>query len=81
MNNAFNPLYESVFAVSVLVLSLVMLKGVFRKVTAYLGIFTAVCGFIALGLFKFLGVGYLWWWVPFMGWFTTAGSRLLKLKR
>lgn len=81
MNNAFNPLYESVFAVSVLILSLVMLKGVFRKVTAYLGIFTAVCGFIALGLFKFIGIGYLWWRVPFMGWFTTVGVRLLKLKR
>jgi len=36
-NNAFNPLYESVFAVGVLIISLVMLKGVFHKGVAYLG--------------------------------------------
>ena len=33
-NNAFNPLYESLFGVSILILSLVMLKGIFHKGSA-----------------------------------------------
>ena len=79
INNAFNPLYESVFGVSVLIFSLVMLKGVFHKYLAWLGILTAVAAIVALFLYPVLGIGYLWWWGLFMIWFVLVGWRLFKL--
>ncbi len=81
INNAFNPLYESVFAVSILIYSLVMLKGVFQKMTGWLGILTAIAAFVALILYPVLGIGYLWWWVVFMVWFVLVGWKLYRLGR
>jgi hypothetical protein len=77
INNAFNPLYESVFAISVLILSLVMLKSVFHKIVAYLGILTAIASFTALILWPVLEIGYLWWWALFMIWFVAVGWKLI----
>jgi len=79
INNAFNPLYEAVFAVSILLLSLVMLKGVFDRKVAYIGIVTSVSAFIALALHPLLGVGYLWWWLLFLIWFIAVGVRLYRI--
>lgn len=81
INNAFNPLYESVFAISILIISLVMLKGVFHKRVAYLGIVTAISAFIALLLWPILGIGYFWWWLLFMIWFIAVGWKLYKLSK
>lgn len=81
INNAFNPLYESVFAISILFLSLVMLKGVFHKVVAYLGIITSISAFIALSLWPLVGIGYFWWWLFFMAWFLAVGWKLYRLGR
>ncbi len=78
-NNAFNPLYESVFGVSILILSLVMLKGVFHKSVAYLGMATCVAAFIGLALWPIVGVNYFWWWLLFMIWFIAAGWKLYRL--
>lgn len=80
-NNAFNPLYESVFAASILVLSLVMLKGVFPKATAIMGIATSVAAVIALSLQPILGIGYFWWWFFFLIWFVLVGWKLFRLSR
>ncbi len=79
INNAFNPLYESVFAVSILVLSSAMLKGVFPRWIAYLGILTAFSAFLALFLWPVVGIGYFWWWLLFMVWFIAAGVRLYRI--
>jgi hypothetical protein len=79
INNSFNPLYETVFATSILILSLAMLNGVFDKKIAYLGIVTSISAFIALLLFPVIGIGYFWWWLLFMFWFITIGLKLLKL--
>jgi hypothetical protein len=79
MNNAFNPLYESVFAVSILILSLVMLKGVFHKSVAYLGMATCVVAFIGLALWPIVGVNYFWWWLLFVIWFIAVGWKLYRL--
>lgn len=79
MNSAFNPLYESVFAVSILIISLVMLKGVFNKSIAYLGIATCVAGFIGLVLWPVVGIAYFWWWLFFMIWFIAVGWKLYRL--
>jgi len=79
MNNAFNPLYESLFGISILIFSLAMLKGVFHKSIAYLGVATCVAAFIALSLWPIVGVNYLWWWVFFFVWFTAVGWKLYQL--
>ncbi len=79
INNAFNPLYESVFAVSIFLVSIAMLKGVFRKLEAYLGVFTAISAFVALSLWGVIGLGYFWWWVFFIIWFLIVGWRLFRL--
>jgi hypothetical protein len=81
INNAFNPLYESVFSISILMLSLAMLKGVFDRRVAYLGILTSVSAFIALLLFPIVGIGYFWWWLLFMVWFVAIGVKLLSMGR
>lgn len=78
-NNAFNPLYESVFGVSILIFSLVMLKGVFHKSVAYLGIATCVAAFIGLALWPIVGVAYFWWWLFFKIWFIAVGWKLYRL--
>jgi len=80
-NNAFNPLYESVFAVSVLIISDVMLKGVFPRWVASVGIANAPAAIIALSLWPILGVSYFWWWALFVVWFLAVGFRLYQLGR
>ena len=79
MNNGFNPLYESLFGISILILSLVMLKGVFRKWIGYLGVVTCVAALIALSLWPVIGLGYFWWWLLFMVWFVAVGWKLYQL--
>ncbi len=78
-NNAFNPMYESMFAVGILFLSLAMLRGVFHRVIAYLGIATAISAFVALSMFGVVGLSYFWWWLLFVIWFLAAGRRLIRL--
>jgi hypothetical protein len=80
-NNAFNPFYETMFAVSILVFSLIMLKGVFHKLIAYLGLFTFAAAVIGLALQPIVGMGYFWWWVFFMIWFAAIGWTLYRLGR
>ncbi|MEJ2287056.1 MAG: hypothetical protein P8Y02_00155 [Deinococcales bacterium] len=78
-NNAFNPMYEGMFAVGILFLSLAMLRGIFPRAIAYLGIATAVSAFLALSLFGVVGVSYFWWWLLFVFWFVAAGWKLIRL--
>lgn len=79
INNAFNPLYEPLLAVSILLVSLVMLKGVFHKSIAYLGIVTCIGAFLAVSLWPVLNVNYLWWWVFLFVWLIAVGWKLLQL--
>ena len=76
-------------AIGILVISLVMLKGVFHKGVAYLGIVTGVLGIIsALGIIirplanpPPLGIGYIFYAVLNTIWFVAVGSKLYKLGR
>lgn len=77
--DSYSPLYEGVFAVSILILSLVMLRGVFPKAVAYLGLATAAAAVVALSLWPIIGMGYFWWWLFFVIWFSGAGWRLYRL--
>jgi len=79
INNAFNPLYESVFAISILFLSIAMLKGVFNKKVAYLGFLTTISAFVALSLWSVIHIGYFWWWLLFIAWFVAVGWKLFSL--
>jgi hypothetical protein len=79
MNNAFNPLYEPILAVSILIFSIVMLKGIFHKSIAYLGIATCAAAFIAMPLWPIVGVGYFWWWAFFLVWLIAVGWKLYQL--
>ena len=79
INNAFNPLYEPLFGISILIFSLVMLKGVFHKSIAYLGIATCAAALIGIALWPVLNVAYFWWWAFFFVWFTAVGWKLYQL--
>jgi len=67
------------FAIGILIISLVMLKGVFQKGIAYLGIVTGVVGIMSEALRNMLGIGYLVYWVLFIIWFIAIGWKLYKL--
>jgi len=77
-NFAFSP-SETAFAIGVLIISLVMLKGVFHKAVAYLGIATFSACIICEPLRPIIGTKYLFWWTFFMIWFVAVGFKLYKL--
>ncbi|NJO82569.1 MAG: hypothetical protein HC828_06890 [Blastochloris sp.] len=78
-NNAFNPIYEPLFAVGILIISLVMLKGVFHKSIAYLGIVTFVSSIVAIALAPLVGLWYFLWWLLQAAWLVAAGWKLYRL--
>lgn len=77
-NNVYGT-SEAVFAVSILILSLVMLKSTFHRAVAYLGIVTAASALVGAALKPILGIAYLWWWLLFTAWFIAIGFKLYKL--
>lgn len=79
MNNAFNPLYESLFGMGIMIISIVMLKGVYHKSAAYTGIAIGPVAIIALSLWPLIGINYFWWWLLFNFWFIMVGIKLYRL--
>ena len=67
------------FALSILLLCLVMLWGVFPRGVAYAGPATAAGVAVALSLWPILGMDYFWWWLLSVVWFASAGWRLYGL--
>lgn len=67
------------FAIGILIISIIMLKGVFQKGIAYLGIVTGVIGIMSEALRNMLGFGYLVYWVLFIIWFIVIGWKLYRL--
>jgi hypothetical protein len=61
------------------VCSLAMLKGVFHKGVAYLGIVTGALGIMSEGLIHILGVGYYIYGVLFLIWLIAVGWKLYRL--
>ncbi len=66
------------FAVGILVVSLAMLKGVFHKRIAYLGIVTGVVGIICEALRPILGPGYSIYLILLI-WLFAVGWKLYQL--
>ena len=67
------------FGIGILIISLVMLKGVFQRSIAYLGIVTGALGIVSEALRNMLGFGYLVYWVLFVIWFLAVGWKLYRL--
>ena len=66
-------------AIGILIISLVMLKGVFHKGVAYLGIVTGVLGIISEPLRPILGLGYAVYGLLLPIWFIAVGWKLYRL--
>ena len=65
--------------VGMLILSLVMLKGVFPKGIAYLGIVTGALGIVSEALRPILGPGYFVYGLLLPIWFLAVGWKLYRL--
>jgi hypothetical protein len=68
-------------AIGILILSLVMLKGVFHKGVAYLGIATGAIGIISEALRPIVGPGYYIYGLLLPIWFVAVGWKLYRLAR
>jgi Domain of unknown function (DUF4386) len=66
-------------ALGILILSLVMLKGVFQKGVAYLGIVTGTLGIVSEALRPMLGPGYAVYGLLLPLWFLAVGWKLYQL--
>jgi hypothetical protein len=66
-------------AIGMLILSLVMVKGVFHKGVAYLGIVTGVLGIVSEVLRPMLGLGYAVYGLLLPIWFLAVGWKLYRL--
>lgn len=66
-------------AVGILILSLVMLKGVFHKNIAYLGIVTGILGIVSEALRPILGASYAVYGILLPTWFLAVGWKLYRL--
>jgi hypothetical protein len=67
--------------VGILILSLVMLKGVFPKGIAYLGIVTGALGIVSEALRPMIGPGYFVYGLLLPAWFLVVGWKLYRLAR
>jgi len=67
------------FEIGILIISIVMLKGVFHKGVAYLGIVTGALGIISEALRPILGVGYIVFFVLEVIWLIAVGWKLYRL--
>jgi Domain of unknown function (DUF4386) len=65
--------------VGILIISLVMLKGVFPKGVAYLGIVTGALGIVSEALRPILGPGYIVYGLLLPIWFLAVGWKLYRL--
>jgi hypothetical protein len=68
-------------ALGILILSLVMLKGVFHKGVAYLGIATGVVGMVFEALRPMIGFAYSIYGLLLPAWFIAVGWKLYQLSR
>jgi hypothetical protein len=68
-------------ALGILILSLVMLKGVFRKGVAYLGIATGAVGMVFEALRPMIGFAYSLYGLLLLAWILVVGWKLYQISR
>jgi hypothetical protein len=66
-------------ALGILILSLVMLKGTFRKSVGYLGILTGISGIVCEVLRDVIGPAYFVYGILLPAWFIAVGWKLYRL--
>jgi hypothetical protein len=76
--NAVNPA-GIMLELGILIMSVVMLKGVFPKWVAYLGIVTGVVGIISEALRPVIGFAYIVFFALEVIWLIAVGWRLYRL--
>ena len=65
--------------IGILLVSLVMLKGIFRRGVVYLGILTGAVGIVSEGLKPVLGIGYIAYGLLLFVWLIVIGWELYRL--
>lgn len=65
--------------VGILILSFVMLRGVFHKGVAYMGIATGAIGTVSEALRPLIGAGYIGYGLLLPAWFLAVGWKLYRL--
>lgn len=80
-NSGFNPAYEAMMGVGILIFAIVMLKGVFPRWLGWLGVATFVAAIVGLSLYPVIGLNYFLWWIVFVVWFVAVGWKLFQLGR
>jgi hypothetical protein len=68
-------------AAGILVLSIVMLKGVFHKAVAWIGIATGALGIASEAFRPMMGMAYIVYGLLLPTWFILVGVKLLSLRR
>ena len=67
------------FSIGILIISLVMLKGVFHKGIAYLGIVTGTIAIFSETFRPVIGIGYIVFFILEVIWFIAVGWKLFRL--
>jgi hypothetical protein len=80
MNNAYGP-SDTIIAAGVFFYALAMLRGIFPRWIAHLGIATLPVAIVGAAMKPLLGVAYLWWWAVFVVWLAAVGVELLRMGR
>lgn len=68
-------------ALGVLIVALVMIKGIFRRGVAYLGIATGAIGIVSEALKPILGIGYIVYGLLILVWLIAIGWELFRLAK
>lgn len=77
-NNVYGT-SDGIFALSLIVISFVMLKSRFAKWIGWLGAVSGAAGIVAAFFKPVLGIHYLWWWSSFTIWFLAIGWQFYRL--
>ncbi|MEZ4501353.1 MAG: hypothetical protein R3C39_01870 [Dehalococcoidia bacterium] len=77
--DAFNPIYEAIFAIGVSLLSVAMLRGPYPRWLARLGVAIGPAAVASAALWPLIEVGYLWWWILVAAWLIGVGWQLYRL--
>lgn len=67
------------FSIGILIISIVMLKGVFHKGIAYLGILTGAIAILSEAFRPFISFGYIVFFILEVIWFIAVGWKLFRL--
>ena len=79
-NSGFNPIYEGLLGVGVLIFSIVMVQGVFPRWVGYLGVVTGIAAITPCPA-PDPRARYLLWWLFFVLWFIAVAWYLVRLAR